>query len=116
MERTFFDQVYRVTRCIPRGRVASYGQIAAMLGHPRAARTVGWALASLSEEQAAVVPWHRVLNRAGSISLPDRFASLQRVLLEEEGVEFLADGRVDMRRYGWEGLDAWALGALEESA
>ena len=112
---SFFDQVYLVVQQIPRGRVASYSQIAALLEHPRAARTVGWALASLSEEQAAVVPWHRVLNRAGAISLPDRFASLQRALLEEEGVQFDPDGRVDMRRYGWEGPDAVALRALEEA-
>ena len=116
MERSFFDRVYRLVARIPAGRVASYGQIAAMLGHPRAARTVGWALASLSEEQAAVVPWHRVLNRAGVISLPDRFAALQQALLEAEGVEFNADGRVEMRRYGWRGLDAVTVRALDDAS
>lgn len=112
MEPSFFDQTYRVVCQIPSGRVASYGQVAALLGHPRAARTVGWALASLSNEQAEVVPWHRVLNRAGVISLPRRYAELQRGLLEEEGVEFDAGGRVDMRRYGWRGMDPAELLAL----
>lgn len=116
MERSFFDRVYCLVSLIPVGRVASYGQIAAMLDHPRAARTVGWALASLNEEQAAVVPWHRVLNRAGVISLPDRSAALQQALLEGEGVEFSADGRVDMRRYGWRGLDAVTVRALDDAS
>jgi len=110
----FFDQIYLVVSQIPAGRVASYGQIAALLGRPRAARTVGWALASLGEEQAGVVPWHRVLNRAGVISLPRRFAELQRTLLEEEGVVFDEGGRVDMRVYGWRGMDAAEIGALLE--
>ncbi len=114
MTRSFFDRVYWLVSQIPPGRVASYGQIAAMLDHPRAARTVGWALASLSEAQAAVVPWHRVLNRAGAISLPDRFAAMQQALLEAEGVQFNADGRVNMRRYGWESLDPVALRAFED--
>ena len=115
METSFFDQIYRVVCRIPSGRVASYGQVAALLGHPHAARTVGWALASLSDEQAGVVPWHRVLNRAGVISLPRRYAGLQRRLLEEEGIEFDASGRVDMRRYGWRGMDPAELLALLET-
>ncbi|MCB0242366.1 MAG: MGMT family protein, partial [Anaerolineae bacterium] len=54
---SFFDQVYLVVQQIPRGKVASYGQVAAILGSPRAARTVGWALASLRESNEDDVPW-----------------------------------------------------------
>ncbi len=107
MDPNFFERVYRVVKLIPRGRVASYGHIAALLGHPQAARTVGWALASLSPAQAAEVPWQRVINHAGriSISRADLTADLQRRLLEGEGIEFDERGYVDMRRFGWEGVD-----------
>jgi methylated-DNA-protein-cysteine methyltransferase-like protein len=99
----FFERVYGVVRQIPLGRVMSYGQIAAMLEHPRAARTVGWALHSLPDDLD--VPWHRVINSSGCISTAG-FAEppdLQRRLLEAEGVEFDRQGRVDMRRFGWDG-------------
>ena len=103
----FFEQVYRVVKQIPCGKVASYGQVAALLGHPRAARTVGWALNALTPQQATEVPWQRVINSAGriSISRADVDAALQRQLLEEEGIEFDQYGYVDMRRFGWGGLD-----------
>ena len=109
MEPSFFQRVYAVVRCIPRGKVASYGQIAALLGHPQAARTVGWALSALQGDEVVAVPWHRVINSAGriSISRADLTADLQRALLEAEGVEFDARGYVDWRRFGWEGLN-WA--------
>jgi methylated-DNA-protein-cysteine methyltransferase-like protein len=108
MEPNFFERVYLVVKRIPRGRVASYGQIAALLGQPHAARTVGWALSSLSSDNAAVVPWQRVINSAGRISISriDLSADLQRQLLEDEGVVFDEGGHVDMRRFGWAGL-AW---------
>ncbi|MCS6843857.1 MAG: MGMT family protein [Caldilineales bacterium] len=104
----FFEQVYEVVRKIPPGRVASYGQIAAILGHPRAARTVGWALASLPEHLEPEVPWQRVINSQGHISIRNlrHSAEEQRRLLEAEGVEFDAEGRVDWRRFGWEGPGA----------
>lgn len=107
MEPSFFDRVYAVVRRIPRGKVASYGQIAALLGHPQAARTVGWALNALRGREVDDVPWQRVINSAGriSISRADLSADLQRALLEAEGVEFDAYGYVDWRRFGWEGLD-----------
>ncbi len=107
MDPSFFDRVYAVVRQIPRGKVASYGQIAALLGHPGAARTVGWALNALRDNDIASVPWQRVINSRGriSISRADLGASLQRALLEEEGVEFDARGDVDLRRFGWEGMD-----------
>ncbi|MFZ5915543.1 MAG: MGMT family protein [Chloroflexota bacterium] len=100
----FFEQVYRVVRCIPPGQVASYGQVAAMLGNPHAARTVGWAMHALPEDSD--VPWQRVINAQGRVSTAaqDRDDSLQRQLLEAEGVVFGPDGRVNMARYRWQGL------------
>jgi methylated-DNA-protein-cysteine methyltransferase related protein len=114
MEPNFFERVYRVVRRIPRGRVASYGQVAALLGQPRAARTVGWALSSLTPAGVRDVPWHRVINSAGRISISrmDLSADLQRRLLEEEGVEFDDTGHVDLRRFGWEGLEWYEVDAL----
>jgi methylated-DNA-protein-cysteine methyltransferase-like protein len=100
---SFYDDVYAMVRRIPRGRVATYGHIAALCGKPRAARTVGWALHALPED--ADVPWQRVINVRGEISIgkvgipPE----LQRALLEREGVEFDADGSVDLERWGWLG-------------
>lgn len=121
MEPNFFERVYLVVRQIPPGKVASYGQIAALLGHPQAARTVGWALNALTAAQAAETPWQRVINSAGriSISRADLSADLQRALLEEEGIEFDANGHVDMRRFGWAGLtwaEVEALGARAEAS
>jgi methylated-DNA-protein-cysteine methyltransferase-like protein len=99
----FFEQVYHLVRRVPRGRVTSYGAIARILGHPRAARTVGWALHSLPE--GSDVPWHRVINSQGCIPATSRehAADLQRALLEAEGVEFDERGVVDWQRFGWEG-------------
>jgi methylated-DNA-protein-cysteine methyltransferase related protein len=107
MEPSFFERVYLIVQQIPRGKVASYGQIAALLGYPQAARTVGWALNALTSERAAQVPWQRVINSAGriSISRADLSADIQRALLEDEGVEFDEREHVDMRRFGWVGMD-----------
>jgi methylated-DNA-protein-cysteine methyltransferase-like protein len=101
MDTSFFEEVYRVVDMIPSGRVATYGQIAAYLGNPRAARTVGWALSSLPERMD--VPWHRVINSLGRISGParGRRASEQRAMLEEEGITFDNSGRIDLGKYGW---------------
>lgn len=117
-QTSFFDQVYAMVRQIPPGKVASYGQIAALLGHPRAARTVGWALASLSETVEPAVPWQRVINAQGRVSIRHlRHASEeQRTLLEQEGVVFDADERVDWQRFGWEGLSATEIAALLSAA
>jgi len=105
MQQSFFDQVYRVVRRIPRGRVATYGQIARILGMPRSARTVGWALGALPEGYD--VPWQRVVNARGTISFSrgSAGAAIQQALLEEEGVVFDEQGRVDLKEYGWAGLD-----------
>ena len=99
----FFEAVYQLVCMIPSGKVASYGQIADFLGHPRGARTVGWALHDLPGGMD--VPWHRVVNARGCISTPSDAAgtNLQRELLESEGIVFDADGCIDMARDRWEG-------------
>jgi len=82
--------------------VATYGQLAAMLGRPRASRAVGTALRNLAGPLARVVPWHRVLNAAGAISRRDReWMDLQRELLEREGVRVRRGGRVELERVRW---------------
>lgn len=91
----FFEQVYALVRQVPRGKVISYGQIARMLGKPRGARLVGWAMRVCPDG----VPWQRVVMADGSVT-GGEFAQARRALLEEEGVTFLPDGRVDMRACG----------------
>jgi methylated-DNA-protein-cysteine methyltransferase-like protein len=93
--------VYRVVCRIPAGQVATYGQIAALSGMPRAARQVGWALSALGEQDD--VPWHRVINAQGEISPRGgpEVVDLQRALLEFEGIEFNRRDRVDLDRYCW---------------
>lgn len=100
----FAERVYDLVRRVPRGRVVSYGGVAALLGRPRAARGVGRALRELPHDTD--VPWWRVVNHAGAISLgklDPHAARLQRVLLKGEGVVFDARGRIDWERFGWEG-------------
>ena len=97
----FYHRIYRVVRHIPKGRVATYGVIARLAGRPGAARTVGWALSALPEDND--VPWWRVINAAGRISLAghDHSAVLQRALLLREGVRFGPGGSVHLSTYGW---------------
>jgi len=92
----FFEQVYAIVGQIPRGRVISYGQIARMLGRPRGARQVGWAMRTCPPD----LPWQRVVMADGSIT-GGMYADIRRGMLEEEGVSFLPDGRVDMAAWGW---------------
>lgn len=97
-----YQAFYDIIKNIPEGRVASYGQIAALAGHPRHARHVGFALSSLDNDSS--LPWHRVVNAQGAIS-PRGFSGsddFQRLLLEEEGVEFSLHNRINMRRYQWQ--------------
>jgi methylated-DNA-protein-cysteine methyltransferase related protein len=94
----FFARVYALVARIPRGRVATYGQVAVLLGVPRGARAVGWALRVLDPRQA--VPWHRVVGAGGRISLRAGAGPLvQRRRLRAEGVRFRA-GCVDLERHG----------------
>ena len=98
-----FDRaVYRVVRRIPRGRLLTYGQVAALAGRPRAARAVGRALRELSRRRVRDVPWHRVVNAAGRISQRDLFGpEIQRERLEEEGIALDGRGRLDRARLTW---------------
>jgi methylated-DNA-protein-cysteine methyltransferase-like protein len=93
-------RIYDVVRRIPPGRVATYGQVALLAGLPGQARLVGYALAVLDTETD--VPWHRVVNARGEISLPagDHPAQAQRARLRAEGIEF-QDGRIPLTRWGW---------------
>ena len=96
--------VYRVVRRVPRGKVVTYGQVAAILGQPRGARAVGMALGALRPPLLHLVPWQRVINAAGRCSHRDGMsAAIQRDLLEREGVRFDRSGKVDLRRARWKG-------------
>lgn len=96
----FFERVYAAVGAIPPGRVATYGDVARLLGVPRGARAVGWALRVLSAPLERVVPWHRVVGAGGRISLRrGPGPQLQRRRLRQEGVRFVK-GRVDLARHG----------------
>lgn len=97
----FTRRVYEVTRSIPRGRVMSYGQVARLAGNHRAARGVGFALHR--NPCPGEIPCHRVVFKDGCVCTGYAFGGpeVQRRLLEEEGVGFLPDGRVDMEKYGF---------------
>ena len=96
----FFARVYAFVRRVPRGRVVTYGQVAAILGVPRGARAVGWAMRALPEEMAGEVPWHRVVGTGGRIS-PRRGPGpeIQRRRLRAEKVAFVG-ACVDMDVHG----------------
>lgn len=95
--RSFFQLVYDLVSRIPEGKVASYGQIARMLGRPHAAREVGWAMRCCPDG----LPWQRVVMADGSIAGGD-FADMRRAMLEAEGVAFLLNGKVDMTVCRWD--------------
>ncbi|HTY05583.1 MAG TPA: MGMT family protein [Gemmatimonadales bacterium] len=97
----FYHRIYRVVRHIPKGRVATYGVVARLAGRPGAARQVGWALSALPDD--GDVPWWRVINAAGRISLStaDHGAVVQRALLLREGVKFAPGGAVNLALFGW---------------
>ncbi|MCC7363967.1 MAG: methylated-DNA--[protein]-cysteine S-methyltransferase [Dehalococcoidia bacterium] len=102
---TFYDRVYELVRQVPAGRVITYGHVALLLGAPAAARAVGYALHNLPA--ASDVPWWRVINVRGAISLKGRGseADLQRILLEREGVPFDESGRCDLATFRWDPAD-----------
>lgn len=97
-----WDRIRAVVEAIPVGRVATYGQVAALAGLPGHARQVGYALHSLPE--GTEVPWHRVINARGEVSPRSSpgWEGFQRSLLEGEGVAFDRRGRVDLGRFRWE--------------
>lgn len=97
--------IYKIVKKIPRGRVATYGQIAALAGMARAARQVGYALRATPDN--VKIPWHRVVNAQGRVSMrlkdwQSGGDDLQKILLEAEGVEFDNTGKLDLKRYRWE--------------
>ncbi|MCX6063936.1 MAG: methylated-DNA--[protein]-cysteine S-methyltransferase [Caldiserica bacterium] len=98
---SLFERVWKVAARVPRGRVTTYGAIARALGSPGAARTVGWAMRAAPARLK--LPCHRVITATGELSPEDVFGGpgVQRLLLEDEGVAFNAQGGVDMKRHLW---------------
>ena len=94
-----YERIYAVIRRIPRGRVATYGQVARLAGLANGARQVGYALHALPDHTA--VPWHRVVNVRGASSLRGGADVTQRLLLRREGVPADATGRVDLGAHAW---------------
>lgn len=106
----FRDRVITIVRMVPYGKVASYGQVALYAGLPRAAREVGWILNSTEGKDD--LPWWRVINNKGLISISGTKAadprSLQKKLLEAEGIEVSGEFEVDMKKYRWQISDEQA--------
>ena len=94
-----WDPVYKLVKQIPRGRVITYGALAKALRLRGGARTAGRALAATPSGKG--IPWHRVVGERGKLLIPEPYASLQRKLLETEGVK-IVEMRVDFARHGWE--------------
>jgi methylated-DNA-protein-cysteine methyltransferase-like protein len=93
-----WDAVYKLVKKIPRGRVTTYGELAKKLRLPGGARVAGYAMAGCPSGRG--IPWHRVVGAGGRLLIREPYASLQRKLLETEGVS-LAGTRVDMKRHSW---------------
>lgn len=112
---TFNEQVYALVRRIPPGKVLSYGRVAWLLGIPKGARAVGWALHSLAH--STDVPWQRVINAKGYISTScvEHTAAIQRERLEAEGIVFDQYDHVDMARFMWSASDWEARAIIEEA-
>ena len=98
---SLFERVYEYVKTVPRGKVVTYGQVAAAIGAPRCARQVGWALHVNPEP--GVIPCHRVVNREGRLAPAFAFGgeAVQASLLEADGVEVVG-GYVDLNKYRWE--------------
>ena len=96
-----FERIYKVVCLIPKGKVATYGQVATLAGNPRWARVVGYALHN--NPAPIAIPCHRVVNREGRVAEAFAFGggNEQRRLLENEGVTFLSDGRVDLEKHSY---------------
>jgi methylated-DNA-protein-cysteine methyltransferase-like protein len=96
----FTKNVISAVKMVPRGRVATYGQIAALAGNPNGSRQVSWVLNACSTKYR--LPWHRIINAKGRISLPlGGGYELQRALLQEEKVKFDESDAIDLKKYGW---------------
>lgn len=99
----FTERAMAIIQSIPAGKVMTYGQIAALAGSPRGARQVVRILHAMSDKYG--LPWHRVVNAKGEIALGHEGGELQRALLEGEGVEAGAGGRIDLQQYQWTDAD-----------
>ena len=102
MQSDLYKRIYTAVKSIPRGKVATYGQIARLAGMTGQARLVGYALHCLPNNSD--IPWHRIVNRFGKISLSQSgndSGSLQRNLLEAEGIYFNMEGSLELHRYQW---------------
>nr|NJM04421.1 MGMT family protein [Desulfobacula sp.] len=100
----FTRDVLHIIKHIPHGRVLTYGRVAALAGQPGGARQVSRILHAMSRKYE--LPWHRVINSRGGISLgPSQGRELQKALLESEGIEFSANGGLDLKIYLWQGPD-----------
>ncbi|MFL0269578.1 MGMT family protein [Candidatus Clostridium radicumherbarum] len=99
--KDFFQRVYLIVSKIPEGKVATYGQIAKLLGEPRSARIVGWAMKAAPN--GLQLPCHRVVNRLGEMAPEYAFGSklLQRDILKAEGITFKKDGSIDLKKHLW---------------
>jgi len=96
----FTSKTIKIIKAIPEGRVATYGQIAGLAGHPRAPRQVAGMLKRYSEKYN--LPWHRVISSKGIVSIKDPLAKLEQAeRLREEGVEVSTSFEVDLKRFGW---------------
>ena len=101
-KRNTFEIIYAVVKEIPSGRIATYGQIAAIVSPGLPARIVGYALHGLPD--GSDVPWQRVINSQGKISYAatrHEHDSLQQIILEQEGIQFSVDGKIDLKKYRW---------------
>jgi len=100
MNKTFQERVIDIIKNIPRGKVVTYGRIAAAAGNPRGARQVAYILHSCSRKEN--LPWHRVINSKGAISLkPGNGYELQRKMLEEEGIKLSEEGLINFSKFLW---------------
>ena len=99
---SFPERVYAIVLQVPRGRVITYGAIAGLLGDPRKARQVGWAMAAMPDREPSI-PAHRVIRASGDLAGGDACGgyAAQRARLESERVRFFDDGRVDLDRHLW---------------
>ncbi len=99
--KEFLDAVYEIAAQIPRGKVATYGMVGEKAGYPRSAREVGYAMGHAPA--GLDLPYHRVVNQTGTLAPEPVFGGqeVQRRMLEEEGVTFRGDGRIDMERHLW---------------
>lgn len=104
MKDNSFQKIYDVVKRIPKGKVATYGQVALLAGNPRWSRVVGYALHA--NPQPGIIPCHRVVNRFGEVSSAFAFGgeNEQIRLLTDEGVQFELDGRINLKEYQWDGI------------